>query len=90
MKFTFPVAVLVLILVALVSGAFYTVKETEQVIITKFGRPVGDPIKEPGLHFKIPFIHKANFFPKNSGENTTFQRWITDMILGLINFHNGP
>ena len=36
--------------------ACYTVSETEQVIITQFGKPVGDPIRESGLHFKIPLI----------------------------------
>jgi len=44
---------------------FYTVDETEQVIITQFGRPVGDAVTEAGLHFKIPFIQTVNSFPKN-------------------------
>jgi membrane protease subunit HflC len=38
------------------SGAFYTVQETEQAIVTQFGKPVGEPVTEAGLHFKIPFI----------------------------------
>jgi membrane protease subunit HflC len=42
----------------------YIVHETEQVIITQFGDPVGDAVTEPGLKFKIPFIQKANFFDK--------------------------
>ena len=42
----------------------YTVNEVEQVIITQFGEPVGDPVTTPGLHFKIPFIQTANFFDK--------------------------
>jgi modulator of FtsH protease HflC len=46
----------VLVLFLFLSGAFYTVDQTEQVIITQFGQPVGDPITEPGLHFKIPFV----------------------------------
>ncbi|NKB87830.1 MAG: protease modulator HflC [Acidobacteria bacterium] len=46
------------------AGAFYTVDETQQVVITRFGEPVGDPIVEPGLHVKLPFVHKANFFEK--------------------------
>lgn len=50
-------------LIVLASG-FYTVKMTEQVIITRFGKPVGDPIKEPGLHWKRPFIEKVNSFEK--------------------------
>ncbi|MCG8602742.1 MAG: protease modulator HflC [Verrucomicrobiales bacterium] len=44
------------------SGAFYTVHETEQVIITQFGEAQGEPITEPGLKFKIPFIQKIRRF----------------------------
>ena len=44
----------------ILSGAFYTVDQTEQVIITQFGQPVGEPITEPGLHFKIPFVQTSD------------------------------
>jgi membrane protease subunit HflC len=50
-------------LIALFSAAFI-VKETEQVIITQFGKPVGDPVSKPGIHFKIPLIQEAHFFDK--------------------------
>ena len=53
------------IIVILVYNGAYTVDETEQVIITQFGRIVGSPKIEPGLKFKLPFIQKANVFPKN-------------------------
>jgi len=56
--------VLLLLLVLAISGAAYVVDETEQVVITRFGQPVGDPITEPGLHFKLPMIHTAVFFEK--------------------------
>jgi membrane protease subunit HflC len=46
-------------------GAAYTVDETEQVVVTQFGRIVGEPITDPGLKFKIPFIQTANYFNKN-------------------------
>ena len=46
------------------SGVFYTVDETQQVIITQFGKLVGQPQKEAGLYFKIPFVQKANYFEK--------------------------
>ena len=49
-------------LVFLVGQAAYTVSETEQVIITQFGEPVGDPVSSPGLHFKVPFIQRTNVF----------------------------
>jgi len=48
----------------LVWPPLYTVDETEQVVITQFGRPIGDPIKEPGLKFKWPW-QAANKFAKN-------------------------
>jgi modulator of FtsH protease HflC len=48
-----------------VLSAVYTVDETEQVVITQFGRVIGEPITEPGLNFKIPIVHKVNVFPKN-------------------------
>jgi modulator of FtsH protease HflC len=53
-----------LMLFLIFSGAFYTVNQTEQVIITQFGQPVGDPITEPGLHFKIPFVQNVNSLDK--------------------------
>lgn len=53
------------IAVILISGSVYVIDETQQVVITQFGRIVGEAKKEPGLQFKIPFIQKANYFPKN-------------------------
>ncbi len=61
-----PVIVAVIILAALIvtmSSAFI-VRETEQVIITQFGKPVGEPIVEPGIHFKLPIVQEANFFDR--------------------------
>lgn len=53
-------AVVIGVLVAFLGfSASYTVSETEQVIITQFGKPVGDPISEAGLHFKVPFIQEV-------------------------------
>jgi len=46
------------------SSMFYIVDETQQVIITQFGDPVGDAITDPGLHWKVPFIQKANYFDR--------------------------
>ncbi|GAB4377134.1 MAG: protease modulator HflC [Calditrichia bacterium] len=51
------------LLIIIVSSA-YIVNETEQVIITQFGKPVGAPVISPGIHFKIPIIQQANFFDK--------------------------
>lgn len=56
------VAALVLLIV--LRTAFYTVKQTQQVIVTQFGKPVGDPVTEPGLHLKLPFIQTVNRIDK--------------------------
>ena len=53
----------IIALIVLVSSAFI-VNETEQVIITQFGKPVGGPIVTPGVHFKIPIIQDAHVFDK--------------------------
>ncbi|TWU23497.1 Modulator of FtsH protease HflC [Novipirellula galeiformis] len=53
-----------LLSVFLLFNASYTVNETEQVIITQFGKPVGDPISDAGLHFKIPFIQEVTRIEK--------------------------
>jgi len=52
------------VLLVLLSASLYTVRETEQVIITQFGKPIGEPITEAGLRFKIPFIQKVNTIEK--------------------------
>ena len=65
MKTTHLILIAVLVgALILVAQAAYTVNEVEQVIITQFGEPVGDPVTTPGLHFKVPFIQTANFFDK--------------------------
>jgi modulator of FtsH protease HflC len=60
-----PKLALAIALVGLVAlGAAFTVDQTEQVIVTQFGRPVGEPIIKPGLHFKLPLIQQVNRFDK--------------------------
>jgi len=54
----------VLILVLILLNAMYVVQEPHQVIITQFGRPVGDPVVTPGLKFKLPLIQKVHRFEK--------------------------
>jgi membrane protease subunit HflC len=57
-------AAALLFLVLLFGGAFYTVHETDTVILTQFGRPVGAPVTDPGLHFKTPFVQVVNRLEK--------------------------
>ena len=56
--------VAVVALLILLNQLLYTVSETEQVILTQFGEPVGEPVVTPGLHVKIPFIQRPNYFEK--------------------------
>ncbi|NIO03609.1 MAG: protease modulator HflC [Proteobacteria bacterium] len=60
----FAGVVIVIFLILLISGAFYTVREWEQVVITQFGRIIGEPKTEAGLYFKIPWIQQINRFEK--------------------------
>lgn len=60
------ITILVIVVVALIviAQSTYIVRESEQVIITQFGKPVGDAVKDAGIHFKLPFVQTANFFDK--------------------------
>ena len=60
------IILLVVLLVAgvVLSSSFYSVHETEQVVITQFGAPQGEAVTEPGLHMKVPFIQTVNRFDK--------------------------
>ncbi|MBN2467083.1 MAG: protease modulator HflC [Deltaproteobacteria bacterium] len=64
MKVSLPI-ILIALAVFIGINCVYTVDETEQVVITQFGKPVGEPIAEPGLKGKIPVIQAVNRFPKN-------------------------
>ncbi len=44
--------------------SIFILDETQQAIVTQFGRPVGGPRTQPGINFKTPFIHKVQFFDK--------------------------
>ncbi len=50
--------------ISILGGTFFTVNETQQAIITQFGKPVGRPITRAGLHMKLPFIQTVNYFDK--------------------------
>ena len=65
MKIKGIVIALVIIGILLIFSSAYVVDETEQVVVTQFGRVIGEPINTPGLNFRIPFIQNANYFPKN-------------------------
>lgn len=54
----------ILAIIIISNASMFEVNEKEQVIITQFGEPIGDAITTPGIHFKMPFIQKTNFFDK--------------------------
>ncbi len=56
--------ILVILVIILLWSSLYVVREYEQVIITQFGKPIGDPVITPGLKFKAPIIQKAHRFEK--------------------------
>lgn len=57
---------IVLVIFALIAlnSTLYTLSESEQTIITQFGKPIGDAVTRAGLHAKIPFIHALHRFEK--------------------------
>lgn len=59
------IILVVTVLVALIvlNMTVYTVNETEQVVVLRFGE-ILDVVKDPGLHFKIPFIQNIEVFEK--------------------------
>lgn len=58
--------------IVVLSSALYTVGETEQVVVTQFGKPVGKPIMTPGLKLKMPFTQTVHSFEKR------FMEWDGD------------
>ena len=48
----------------LAAGSFFSIDETEQAIVTQFGKPVGAPLLTAGLKFKLPFIQKVHLIDK--------------------------
>jgi len=58
------VALFGLVILMVLGDPFFTVHETDTVILTKFGEPIGEPITDPGLHWKTPFIMVANRLEK--------------------------
>lgn len=56
--------IIVVGLIVTVANGFYVLEEGKQAVITQFGRPVGQPVTEAGLHFKTPYIQEATYFEK--------------------------
>ena len=61
-----PIVTVIILVFALIVlfNIFYKISESEQAIITQFGKPIGGAINEAGLHVKAPFIHALHRFEK--------------------------
>lgn len=64
LKILIPIIVVIILFVPIAFSMFYVVNEAEQVVITEFGRPVGEPIVTAGLKIKTPFIQQIHRFEK--------------------------
>jgi membrane protease subunit HflC len=58
------IIVVVVAVLLVLSGTFYTLEEGQQAVIVQFGRPVGEPVTEAGLHVKLPFVQGVQRFEK--------------------------
>ena len=63
MKKAIVIGIILLVLVLLASGSFYTVRENEYACTFRFSEIV-NTVDSPGLHFKVPFIDSVKYFPK--------------------------
>ena len=56
--------IVILIAFVLSNSSFYTLSEGRQAIITQFGKPIGKPVTDAGLHFKVPFVQEVRYVDK--------------------------
>jgi membrane protease subunit HflC len=61
---SYLVPALIFLLALLSVGSAYTLPEGQQALITQFGRIVGQPVTQAGLHFKLPFVQDVRYFEK--------------------------
>jgi len=59
------IAIIIALVVLGLYSAGFVIDETEQVVIPRFGKSIGEAKRDPGLYFKIPWVEQANYFPKN-------------------------
>ena len=60
------IAIIVVLAAVLITlfKSFFILDETQQAIVTQFGKPVGEPRTSPGPNFILPYIQKVQFFDK--------------------------
>ncbi len=65
MKNKYIILIVAVVVILLGFSSAYIVDETEQVVVTQFGKVVGKTKVDSGLYFKVPFIQHTTYFPKN-------------------------
>ncbi|GAC35232.1 protease modulator HflC [Paraglaciecola polaris] len=63
-KLLITLGVSILLGIIVLVQSLYRIDETEQVIITQFGKPIGEVISDSGLKLKVPFIQTVNRIEK--------------------------
>ncbi len=61
MKKTIIIVAIVLLLVIVAANSFYTVREDQHACVVEFSKIVSTTA-QPGLHFKVPFLHTVKYF----------------------------
>ncbi len=61
---TIGLGIVALIVVVGATQATYIVNESEQTVLTQFGKPIGSAVTDPGLNFKVPFVQTVHRFDK--------------------------
>lgn len=81
------IVVLLVVFWALVLAyfSFFTIREDQQVVVTRFGKPVGDPIREAGLHYRVPIIDQVTFFDKRFLEHDSMSSEIITLDRKFLN-----
>ena len=59
-----PVVIVLVVLAIVGKSSAYILTEGRQAIITEFGKPVGEPVTNAGLHFKKPFVQEVRYVDK--------------------------
>ncbi|HTZ77188.1 MAG TPA: protease modulator HflC [Stellaceae bacterium] len=63
-RYLIPAGALIVVLLILGFSSLFVVHQTEQALVLQFGKPVGAPIRDPGLKFKIPLVQNVVFYDK--------------------------
>jgi membrane protease subunit HflC len=62
-KWIIPIAVVAILVLVLLPSFFFTIDETEQAVLLRFGE-IRKSITEPGLYLKTPFVDTVRKFDK--------------------------